>query len=100
MVSKGPSGSGCQLDDRRLARLVDELDRGPAAPGWSADQRWTARRVTVLIGRLFHVGYTGRGVAYLLHRLGFIPQVPVRRAVQRDEAAIAAWRQETWSRVR
>jgi transposase len=98
--SKGPSGSACRLDEAQLARLQDELDRGPAAHGWVEDQRWTLPRVTVLIGRLFHVYYTERGVGYLLHRIGWTPQVPVHRAAQRDEAAIAAWRVETWSRVR
>jgi transposase len=64
------------------------------------DQRWTLPRITVLIGRLFHVRYIERGVSYLLHRLGWSPQVPVHRAAERDEQAIAAWREETWSRVR
>jgi putative transposase len=98
--SKGPSGAACRLDAGRLARLQDELDAGPAAHGWVEDQRWTLPRITVLIGRLFHVRYTERGVSYLLHRIGWSPQVPVHRAAERDEAAIVAWRTETWSRVR
>jgi putative transposase len=97
---KGPSGSRCRLDEARLGRLEAELDRGPAAHGWVEDQRWTLPRITVLIGRLFHVGYTERGVSYLLHRIGWTPQVPVHRAGERDEQAVAAWREETWSRVR
>jgi hypothetical protein len=60
------------------------------------DQRWTLPRVAVLIGRLFHVRYTERGMSYLLQRIGWTPQVPVHRAAERDEAAIAAWREETW----
>src|SRR6266511_1966103 len=85
--SKGPSGDRCRLDEARLARLQDELDRGPAAHGWVEDQRWTLPRITTLIGRLFHVRYTERGVSYLLHRIGWTPQVPVHRAAERDEAA-------------
>ncbi len=50
--------------------------------------------------RLFHVRYTLRGTSYLPHRLGFTPQVPVRRAAERDEGAIAAWRAVTWAKVR
>lgn len=100
LVSKGPSGTGCRLGEVQLSRLQTELDAGPAVHGWVEDQRWTLPRITVLIGRLFHLRYTERGVSYLLHRLGWSPQVPVHRAVERDEAAIAAWRQETWSRVR
>lgn len=100
LLSKGCSGSRCRLDEARLARLEAELDRGPAAHGWVEDQRWTLPRITVLIGRLFHIRYTERGVSYLLHRIGWTPQVPVHRAAERDEQAIAAWRTETWSRVR
>ncbi|MEU4806882.1 winged helix-turn-helix domain-containing protein [Actinosynnema sp. NPDC023587] len=37
-----------------------------------------------------------RGVSYLLHRMGFSPQVPAHRAIERDERAIVTWRRETW----
>src|SRR6266700_1971493 len=69
-------------------------------PGWAEDQRWTLERVAALTGRLFHVRYTLRGTSFLLHRLGFSPQVPVHRAAERDEDAIAAWRAVTWAKVR
>ena len=61
LLSKGPSGSRCRLDQARLARLQAELDAGPAVQGWVEDQRWTLPRITVLIARLFHVRYTERG---------------------------------------
>jgi putative transposase len=54
----------------------------------------------VLITRLFGVSYTPRGTSYLLHRLGFSPQVPAHRAAERDEAKIAEWRAQTWAKVR
>ena len=76
------------------------LDSGPAVWGWAVDQRWTLERVTALTGRLFHIRYTLRGTSYLLHRLGFTPQVPVHRAAERDEDAIAEWRAVTWAKVR
>ena len=50
--------------------------------------------------RLFGVSYTLRGVSYLLHRLGFSPQVPVHRAFERNEDAVAEWRTATWAKVR
>ena len=67
---------------------------------WDQDQRWTLARVAALISRRFGVCYTLRGVSYLLHRMGFSPQVPVRRAAERDEDAVAAWRSVTWAKVR
>ena len=100
LASRGPGGAVCRLGEAQLARLRAALDGGPAAWGWSEDQRWTLARVTTLIGRLFHVRYTLHGTSYLLHRIGFSPLVPVHRAAEGDEAAIAAWRAETWAKVR
>ena len=75
LVSKGSSGSSCRLDQSRLERLADALEPGPAARGYTEDQRWTLARVTDLIARLFHIRSTLRGVSYLLDRMGFSPQV-------------------------
>jgi len=100
LASTGPGGNACRLNPTQLARLATELDRGPAAHGWSEDQRWTLARVTRLIGRLFHVSYTLRGTSYLLHRMGWTPQIPKHRALERDEDAIASWRSQTWAKVR
>ena len=97
---QGPGGNACKLDQAQLARLRAALDLGPAVYGWKQDQRWTLARATALIARLFHVHYTLRGASYLLHRIGYSPQVPAHRAAERDEAAIAAWRAETWAKVR
>ncbi len=92
LASKGAGGTACRLGERQLTRLRGALDAGPAAYGWTEDQRWTLARITALIARLFHVRYSPRGTCYLLHRIGFSPQVPVHRAAERYEAAIAAWR--------
>jgi len=100
LASKGAGGFPCRLGDAQAERLQAELEAGPAAHGWSEDQRWTLARVAELIHRLFGHRYTPRGVSYLLHRLGWSPQVPVHQAVERDEQAVAAWRTEQWSRVR
>lgn len=100
LASAGPGGASCRLSDGQLARLATELDRGPAAHGWAEDQRWTLARVTRLIGRLFHVCYTLRGTSYLLHRMGWSPQKPAHRAVERNEDKVTAWRTETWAKVR
>jgi transposase len=100
LASRGPGGAACRLSPAQLARLRAALDQGPACWGWSEDQRWTLERVTTLMGRLFHVRYTLRGTSYLLHRMGYTPQVPVHRAAERDEAAIATWRDMTWVKLR
>jgi putative transposase len=96
LESKGPGGPRCRLSEAQVQRLEAALDAGPAVWGWTEDQRWTLARVTALIGRLFHVTYTQRGVSYLLHRLGWSPQAPQRKAAERDEEAIATWVKDTW----
>lgn len=45
-----------------------ELRRGPLAHGFGDNQRWTLDRIKTLIGRLFHVGYTVKGVWELMRR--------------------------------
>ena len=76
------------------------MRRGPLAHGFADDQRWTLGRIKMLIGRLFHVGYTVEGVWKLMRRHGWSCQVPVRRAVERDEEAIAVWKSEVWPEVK
>jgi transposase len=93
-------GRVCRLSGAQLGRLRAALDGGPAFWGWDEDQRWTLARATTLIARLFHIRYTLRGTLYLLHRLGYAPQVPIHRAAERDEKAIAAWRTTTWAGLR
>ncbi len=100
LASRGAGGAVSKLDDAQLDRLAAELERGPAAHGWAEDQRWTLARITTLIRRLFRVSYTPRGVSYLLHRIGWTSQIPARRAIERDEDAIAAWRADTWAKTR
>ena len=100
LASTGPGGNACRLSPTQQAWLAAELDRGPAAHGWDEDQRWTLARVTRLIGRLFHVSYTLRGTSYLLHRMGWTPQKPKHRAVERNEDKVTAWRTDTWAKVR
>jgi putative transposase len=56
--------------------------------------------VKLLIGRLFHIGYTIQGVWRLLRRHGWSCQVPVRRALERDEEAIEVWKAEVGPRVK
>ncbi|TDC01283.1 transposase [Micromonospora fluostatini] len=99
LASSGPGGSDCKLDGGQRKQLAVVLDEGPVAQGW-ADARWTLARVAEVIERRFGVGYTLRGVSYLLHRMGYSLQVPARRAVERDPEAIAGWQRRRWPAVK
>ena len=100
LVSKGSGGTACSLSDGQPQQLAAELDGGPAVHGFGPDQRWTLARIAELIERLFGVRYTLRGTSYLLHRIGFTPQMPVPRAAERGPQAIAAWWSRRWPSVR
>ena len=100
LASKGPGGAACRLDEVQLKALGTALDEGPAAHGWGEDRRWTLARVTRLIFELFRVRYTPRGASYLLHRIGFTPQVPQHVAAERDDEAVTTWVRETWPNIK
>jgi transposase len=98
--SAGPV-SAERLAPRQRQRLETALRRGPPACGWDDEsQGWTLKRVKTLIGRMFHIGYTPQGVRKLLRRHGWSCQVPVRRAIERDEQAVEVWKAEVWPRVK
>lgn len=53
-----------------------------------------------VIGRRFHLSsYTVQGVRKLLVRNGWSCQVPARRAMERDDDAVAGWVKEVWPRA-
>src|SRR5262245_36796198 len=97
--SRGPV-SREKLSARQWERLKAELARGPLAHGFAGHQCWTLGRVKTLIGRMFHIGYTLEGVSKLLRRHGWSVQVPVRRAIERDEEAIETWKREVWPAIK
>ncbi len=99
LASRGAGGARCKLTPAQVRELEAVLDAGPAAWGWE-DQCWTLARIAELVRRRFKVEYTLAGLDVLLHRLGWSVQVPARRAAERDEAAIARWREETWPVVK
>ena len=99
LASQGPGGARCRLTPAQLAELQVLLDAGPAAWGW-ADQCWTLPRIAEVVRKRFGVEYTLPGLDLLLHRLGWSVQVPARRAAERDEQQITAWREETWPEIK
>jgi transposase len=77
-------------------RLIPEfLWHGPEAYGFQGEV-WTCARVAKVIEWEFGVSYHKGHVARLLKELHWTPQIPIRRAIQRDEAAIERWRREVW----
>jgi transposase len=77
-------------------RLIPEfLWHGAEAYGFRGDV-WTCARIAQVIAEEFGVSYHKDHVGRLLRELRWTPQVPIRRAIQRDEEAIRRWRGEAW----
>src|SRR5512138_882287 len=75
-------------------RLIPEfLWHGAEAYGFRGEV-WTCARVARVIEEEFGVHYHKGHVSRLLRELKWTPQVPIRRAIQRDEDAIRRWRDE------
>jgi transposase len=88
-----------KLTARQRRQLVRLLLQGPLAQGYRTDL-WTTARVAEVIQRHFGIRYHPDHVGRLLHALDWSPQKPERRALQRDDAAIARWKRTDWPRVK
>jgi transposase len=97
--ARAASGRPSKLSPRHKRRLEAALIKGPLAAGFHTDL-WTCPRVAELIKQRFGIDYHVDHVGRLLHDLGWSPQKPTRRAVERDEQAIRRWIREDWPRVK
>ncbi len=90
-----PPGPVPKLTTEQRAALPDLLAKGAEAYDFVGDV-WTAKRVAVVIQRVFGVRYHPAHLSRLLRQEGLSVQKPVLRATQRNEAQIAAWQAERW----
>ena len=89
------SGRPPKLSCRQKDLIPEFLWHGAEAYGFTG-QVWTCARVALVIKEELGVRYHKHQVAKLLKELNWTPQMPIRRAIQRDEQAIQRWRDETW----
>ena len=88
------------LDESQKAGLKKLLLQGAASAGHATDI-WTLKRISKLIRTKFGVDYTHVGVWKLLrHNFGWSCQKPEKRALQRNEKAIAEWKSKTWPSIK
>jgi transposase len=93
------AGSKSRLSAKARAQLVRMLIAGPRAHGYD-DAVWTLRRVRDLISQRLEVEYSIANVHRVMGTLGFSPQKPQVRALERDEVAIERFRRRGWARVK
>lgn len=95
----GRAGRKPLLNARQREQLTRKLLAGPEKLGYETPL-WTSQRVAVLIEQDFGVHYHSGHVWRLLRSLGWTPQRPVGRAIERDEKAIEQWKRVTWPAIK
>jgi len=96
LASKKPTGRKARLSDEHKQKLRELLLKSPTEQGFTGKHLWTQQLIADLILREFGVNYHHDRIGRILRRMGFTHQKPARRAKERDEAKIQAWRQEAW----
>ncbi len=92
-------GAPPKLSAAQKALIPEFLWHGAEAYGFRGEV-WTCARIAQVIEEEFGVRYHKGHVGKLLRELRWTPQVPIRRALQRDEGAIRRWRAEVWPELR
>jgi transposase len=88
-------GRPAALDEQQLASVRSALLQSPTEHGFGTEL-WTLKRVGAVIERLHGVRFGQTQVWRILGSLGFSPQKPEKRAIERDEDAVRHWKQRTW----
>jgi transposase len=93
--SHPPPGRVARLTAQQQRLIPEFLWHGPEAYGFRGPA-WTCARIALVIEEEYGVRYHKDHVGRLLRELCWTPQLPIRRASQRDEQAIQRWRTEAW----
>jgi transposase len=97
--AKQASGRPPKLDSKDLRKLEKSLLKGSKKAGFPTDL-WTCPRIAHLIKSLFGVNYHVDHIGRILHDLGWSPQKPERRAIERNETRIKEWIKVDWPRIK
>jgi transposase len=99
LKAKPVPGRPTKLTPSQMKKLPKVLLRGALASGYGTDL-WTTDRIAKVIERTFRVGFHRAHVGRLLSKLGWSCQKPERRAIERDEEAIARWKRYGWVAIK
>lgn len=97
--TRHPPGAIPKLSDDQRATLLTLLKEGAEAHGFVGEV-WTQARIAVVIKRTFGVTYHRDHIGRILRDLGWSVQKPQEQATQRNDEAIAQWREETWPEIK
>ena len=100
LAGAGRAGRLRKLSDEQLAQVEAALVTGPRAHGFPTEM-WTLARVADVIEAVTGVRYSQTQTwTVLRERLHWSKQRPARRAVERDDEAIATWVKQDWPRIK
>jgi transposase len=99
LKAKPAPGRPVRLNARQRKQLARILLSGATKCGYPSEM-WTARRVAEVTERHFGVAYHPNHMWRLLRGLGWSCQKPIKRARERDEAAITHWKRFTWPHIK
>lgn len=99
LAARPVPGRPSKLTARHRVQLEALLVRGAAASGFESDL-WTCPRVADVIRRRFGIRYHVDHIGRVLRALGWTPQRPTRRALERDEEGIRRWIKQDWPRIK
>lgn len=92
-------GKKRKLGDKEIKQLLRFIEK-PATEFGFETPLWDCLRIAQLIKNKFRKELHYSNVWRLLKTLGLSPQVPERRASQRDEEAVAKWLKEEWLEIK
>jgi transposase len=100
LAGAGRAGRRRRLSDAQLVEVERALLEGPRANGFDTDL-WTLARLGEVIERTTGVRFSQTQTWEIMRRrLGWTRQRPARRALERDDDAIASWIKHDWPRLK
>lgn len=97
--SRPNPGRPAKLPAVQRERLRTVLIEGASNCGFPTEL-WTCPRVASVIEQRFGVTYHVDHLPRLLRSLGFSPQKPQRRPLERNESRVAGWKYVQWPRIK
>lgn len=90
-----PRGRPATLDEAQREELRRAVLQNPTEHGFGTEL-WTLKRVGVVIKRLHGVKLSLAQIWRILGSLGFSPQKPDKRAIERNEEVVRDWKRRKW----
>jgi transposase len=96
-IAEGPEPKLTEKQRQQVKRWI--VGKDPRQYGFDYGL-WTRRIVRALIEKKFGIAVGLTAVGRLLASLGITPQKPLRRAYERDPAAVQTWQAQTYPQLR